>query len=256
MQYIADLRAYLASSLGFRPGEVRLFSMGKEYDDDSLQLADLFSSVVEKLSFHMHKVKLGLYHVSSQPPEVQDLVAKTCPDVLMGQHPTLTATLIYLLDFPVGEHGAHSTAYAVLARLETSPELLQELQQAQEDASPEAGGFVKDSFSPAVRRVLNVPVPLAPVFQQRPGALLYTLEAIFALMQPATSCTPGAPHSFAKALLLYQAMPCALCDSDDRSVRFKHPTPASHASACLQHSLVIEVFLRLDWIRSLDPVVL
>jgi hypothetical protein len=195
MQYIADLRAYLASSLGLRPGEVRLFSMGKEYDDDSLQLADLFSSVVEKLSFHMHKVKLGLHHVSSQPQAVQDLVAKSCPDVLMAQHPTLTATLIYLLDFPVREHGAHSTAYAVLARLETSPELLRELQQAPEDVPVDASADGEDTFAPAVCRVLNTPVPQAGMFQQRPGALLYTLEAILALMQPTTSCTPGAGTS-------------------------------------------------------------
>ena len=187
MQYIGDLRAYIASAFACQPGEVRLISLGQEHADDSVQLLDLLATVVDTLCFHAMRVKLNVAYVSSQPPDVRDIVAATCPDVLMGGDAALLRLLIYLLDFPAAQHAAHAQAFEVLSRLGTAADVARELRAACAPAAAAAG-----EFPPGVRRALNIPAPGAPAAQRRPGALLYTLEALQELMEPATRLAPGA----------------------------------------------------------------
>jgi hypothetical protein len=174
----------VAEALGSQPGELRLLSMGRVNDNDSLQLCDARTGYSAKLAFNVLKVKLNLHHVSSQPPHVQELVKTTSPNVVMGSNPTLMRMIIYLLDQPPNRTGVHAKAYDVLARLQTFPDIVNSLKAA-------GAPFSGEGLPACVHSILCIPVAGAPVAQKRPGALLYALEALYALMRPATTHTQG-----------------------------------------------------------------
>jgi hypothetical protein len=180
LQYLGDLRDFVARAVGVHAGEIRIMSMGAENLDDALQLTALHRGYDMPLLFNTLKVRANPFHVSSFPPNVLEVLHETAPNVLLGGNAPLMRMLLYLLDLPAGTTDVHREAYSVLARLPTFREVTADLKAA---AAPCAGA----GLPPVVRRVLCIPEEGAGVVQKRPGALLYTLEALYALMRPATS---------------------------------------------------------------------
>lgn len=221
MQYINDLRKYVAKACGWRPGETRLTILGKHLDDDALQLSaglmDAHSRLnMDLLSIHGSKVRVDPLHLSSLPAEVLQIVETTAPNVVMWQQPELMRMLLFLLDLPPRKFAVHREAYAVLARLAAFEGVQNDLRCRADDtgsgASSAARGGAAHALPEGVRRALCIPPGNVEQVQKRPGALLYALEVLYALMCPAASGNLGASRcSDKQAGLFVESSSDTLC---------------------------------------------
>jgi hypothetical protein len=184
MQYVGDLRRYLATSLQLSPSVIRMICMGKELARDDFRFGTL-----HVLDLGCRPAKLAVQMVLGKdnplldlPEDVMGCVMRTAPDVVMAADDVLWAMLMYLLDFPSASHALHCKAYQVLRRLKTNDKLVSELRRAMSSGPPSPGAGLPES----VHELFYIPISERS-FQPQPGALLYTLEALYCLLEPALS---------------------------------------------------------------------
>lgn len=114
---------------------------------------------------------------------VREAILENSPDVKMSADAPLIKVLTCLLDTPSCAYEVHQHAYQLLSRLQTWQPLVEALGIAMADSTLQSmhsdihGLFYlpPDSESKHTRYS----------WRPRPGAVLYTLEALYALMEPA-----------------------------------------------------------------------
>lgn len=128
-------------------------------------------------------------HVLSD--DVREAILENSPDVKMSADAPLIQVLTCLLDTPSCAYEVHQHAYQLLSRLQTWQPLVEVLGIAMADSTLQSKhSDIHDLFylPPHDSESKDIGCPWRP----RPGAVLYTLEALYALMEPAIPDKVGA----------------------------------------------------------------
>lgn len=207
MQYIGDIRKFLEQIGGCKPGTLHLIILGQERADDSLQLGTIMqpmldaSGGINPLTVQVKQARFGsrdervlaapaALHVLSD--EVREAILESSPDVKMSADASLIKVLTCLLDIPPKFYEVHQHAYQLLIRLQTWQPLVEALRCAMADSTLQSSHsdintlFYLPPHSSEVKHNGTL-----PSWRPRPGAVLYTLEALYALMEPAIPATAG-----------------------------------------------------------------
>lgn len=186
---------------------LHLFILGQERCNDSMQLGTIMqpmldaSSGINPLIVQVKQARIGtrgerlvaapsaLHTLSG---DIQKSILSSSPDVTMSDDASLMKVLMALLDTPVDAYQVHQQAYQVLSRLQTWQPLVDSLRCAMADSA-------HNPPHEDVAALFHLPGPSShseengsiASWQPEPGAVLYTLEALFALMEPAILPKPG-----------------------------------------------------------------
>lgn len=175
MQYIGDLRQIVGRVCGCTP---LLYGAGQRLVNDSLQLCG--AGRLEEQSDGRYKLQVhALPPNGTAPPEYppSDLL-QTAPDIKMAGDRNLIYMLLHLVDAPNTTSEVHRLAYKALIRLRTWPEISRSLKDC-------CGELAPGAISDTTKQLFFIPVGHGPAVRPQPAALMYTFEALLALMEPA-----------------------------------------------------------------------
>jgi hypothetical protein len=158
---------------------IMLFGVGQRLVSDSSHLCQagrLEEQPGGRYKLQVHALPLGDNAApAGYPPS--DLLC-TAPDVKMAGDSNLIYMLLHLVDAPNATAEVQCLAYKTLARLQTWPEITKSLKTCCGELAP---GMISDS----IKQLLFMPLGNGMAVRPQPAALMYTLEALFALMEPA-----------------------------------------------------------------------
>lgn len=175
VQYIGDLRQIVGHACCCSP---LLYGAGQRLVNDSLQLWG--AGRLEEQSNGRYKLQVHAVPASdSTSPEgcPPDHLLQSAPDVTMASNRNLIYMLLHLMDAPDVSIEVQRLAYKALVRLRTWPEITRSLKERCGELAP---GAVSDS----TKQLFFIPSGHGPAVRPQPAALMYTFEALFALMEP------------------------------------------------------------------------
>eukprot|EP00892_Ulva_mutabilis_P012890 jgi/Ulvmu1/9974/UM059_0023.1 len=203
LMYVGDIRRILEQVAGCKPGTLHLVIQGSERSNDSFQLGALMQPLLDasaglnSLTVHVKQAQARIgsrserllaapaaLHVLTN--DVREAILASSPDVTMSADASLVEVLIALLDTPPSAYEVHQHAYQLLCRLQTWQPRLEKLRSSMADSTlnaadtdvkqlfcmPDQGGAVRDNGA-------------STAWRPQPGAVMYTLEALYSLMEPA-----------------------------------------------------------------------
>lgn len=172
MQYFGDLRQVLEHLCGCSP--MLIVRQRTMHDGESLYGAAPY----EELSDGTYRIQ-----VHALPPndtqKQRSARPQIAPDALMADNSNFIHLLLHLVDAPNATAAVHCLAYKALSRVHTWPEVANLLKDFCVELTP--GG----QRSETAKRLFFIPSAHQPYAQPQPAALLYTFEALYALMEPA-----------------------------------------------------------------------
>lgn len=182
VQCVGDLRNLIAVGLQVPLGRVYL-CCGSVMDDDSVMLGQYDSSGTGRLACMSYLEDTD--ELCNARDKLQAQTVSSAPDTILSSNDTFCGQLMYLLDVAGSESDVDLAAFRVLSNLQSSPSLNSLLKEAcQPDIEHTA---VTLSFP-----LLLLPESMGSMNHKRPGALLYTLEVLHALMEPWNQIVTGA----------------------------------------------------------------
>lgn len=200
---MGDIRKILEQVAGCKPGTLHLTMMGAEQGNDSLQLGTLMQQILDasggmnSLTVQVKQVQARISSRSERllaapaalhvlTSDVQEAILESSPDVTMSADESLVNVLTALLDTPCSAYEVHQHAYQLLCRLQTWQPLMERLRSCMADSKVNADHTEINQlfyFPPHDRgREENGAVTK---WRPQPGAVLYALEALYTLMEPA-----------------------------------------------------------------------
>lgn len=211
MQYVGDIRRILEQIAGCKPGTLHLVIMGSEQSNDSLQLGTLMQTMPDAsagLASLTVQVKQAQARIGSRSErllaapaalhaltsDVQEAILESSPDVTMSTDMSLVTVLTALLDTPPSAYDVHRHAYQLLCRLQTWQPLIEKLRSCMADSTLHADHTdINELFCLRHQGGAGANGAVSS-WRPQPGAVLYTLEALYSLMEPAMPPKNGVFH--------------------------------------------------------------
>ena len=155
-----------------------LYGSGQQLANDSVQLwgvGRLEEQSDGRCKLQVHAMPPGdSASAEGYPPA--DLL-QSAPDITMASNRNLVYMLLHLMDAPNISAEVQCLAYKALVRLRTWPEITRALKEC-------CGELAFGAVSDSTKQLFFISVEHGPVVRPQPAALMYTFEALFALMEP------------------------------------------------------------------------